>query len=428
MDLSNEEKNNLIRKLLLSRTRVLAKYGFLGLLLMHMKMALDESIETAATDAEYIYFSPKFLNELSDNELDFILMHEILHVVLKHCFRDGERNPELFNIACDIVINSIILQEHGFDLKAITLDKYGTSMHIAPNGKEGCNYTAEEVYEMLEKKMSKKGMKAKKGSGNNSKGSSSSSSDSNDESDSSGGTSNSKTIDDHSKWKEKSGETKDKEAEWDNRIYEAVKAIERQNEALGAGDMPAYIERLVTKLTTPQIDWRYVLNEFIQEEINDYTFLPPDYRYSGDFFLPSYSDKDDIVKDVLFMIDTSGSMTNEMIAYAFSEVYGAISMFDGKLSGKLGFFDYIVHNVVDFEDVSDIEKIKPMGGGGTSFESVFEYVDRMDEPPIMIIILTDGEAPYPKLDSSYNIPILWLINNDKITPPYGKVARIKIPK
>lgn len=427
MDLSKEEKNNLIRKLLFSRTRVLAKYGFLGLLLMHMKMALDESIETAATDAEYIYFSPKFLNELSDNELDFILMHEILHVVLKHCFRDGDRIPELFNIACDIVINSIILQEHGFDLKSITLDKYGTSMHIAPDGKEGCNYTAEEVYEMLEKKMSNKGMKGKNGSDNNSQGSSSSSNSSDSDGDT-GGTSNSKTIDDHSKWKEKSGETKDKEVEWDNRVYEAIKAIERQNEASGAGNMPAYMERIINKLTTPQIDWRYVLNEFIQEEINDYTFLPPDYRYSGDFFLPSYSDKDDIVKNVLFMIDTSGSMTNEMITYAFSEVYGAIAMFDGKLSGKLGFFDYVVHNVVDFNDVSDIVKIKPMGGGGTSFESVFEYVDRMDEPPVMIIILTDGQAPYPKLDSSYNIPILWLINNDLITPPYGKVARIKITK
>ena len=427
MDLSKEEKNNLIRKLLFSRTRVLAKYGFLGLLLMHMKMALDESIETAATDAEYIYFSPKFLNELSDNELDFILMHEILHVVLKHCFRDGDRIPELFNIACDIVINSIILQEHGFDLKSITLDKYGTSMHIAPDGKEGCNYTAEEVYEMLEKKMSNKGMKGKNGSDNNSQGSSSSSNSSNSDGDT-GGTSNSKTIDDHSKWKEKSGETKDKEVEWDNRVYEAIKAIERQNEASGAGNMPAYMERIINKLTTPQIDWRYVLNEFIQEEINDYTFLPPDYRYSGDFFLPSYSDKDDIVKNVLFMIDTSGSMTNEMITYSFSEVYGAISMFDGKLSGKLGFFDYVVHNVVDFNDVSDIVKIKPMGGGGTSFESVFEYVDKMNEPPVMIIILTDGQAPYPKLDSSYNIPILWLINNDLITPPYGKVARIKITK
>ena len=192
--------------------------------------------------------------------------------------------------------------------------------------------------------------------------------------------------------------------------------------------MPAYIERIINKLSTPQIDWRYVLNEFIQEEINDYTFLPPDYRYSGDFFLPSYSDKDDVVKNILFLIDTSGSMTDEMITYAFSEVYGAISLFDGKLSGKLGFFDYIVHNVIDFEDVSDISKIKPIGGGGTSFDAIFEYVDRMDEPPFMIIILTDGYAPFPNLNESFNIPVLWLINNDIVTPPFGKIARIKISK
>ena len=149
MELSNEKRNQLIKKLLFSRTRVLTNYGFLGLLLMHLKIVLDPSIETAATDAKYIYFNPEFLDLLSENELDFILMHEILHVVLKHCFRHDDRDDYLFNIACDIVVNSIILSEHKFDLNAITLKEYGTSMHLTPDGKEGCQFTAEEVYEMV---------------------------------------------------------------------------------------------------------------------------------------------------------------------------------------------------------------------------------------------------------------------------------------
>ena len=416
MGLSNEEKAILTKKLLLSRTRVLLKYGFLGLLLMHMKMGLDEGIETAATDAKYIYFSPKFLSELSDNELDFIMMHEILHVVLKHCFRDGKRDPELFNIACDIVINSIILKEHGLDLNSITLNKYGTSMHLTPTGVEGCDFTAEEVYEML----------IDYNNLNNGSGSVNSNSNKNNSSNNNSDVFNG-TIDDHSLWQDKKKDSKPLENEWDHRIYEAAKAIEKQIENSSAGSMPAYIERIIKKITAPQVDWRYILKSFISEEINDYTFLPPDYRYDDfGFFLPSYSDVDETVKNVLFMIDTSGSMTNKMLEYAFSEVYGAINMFDGKLSGYLGFFDYIVHDVIEFEEVSDITKIRPIGGGGTSFNGIFEYVETMDVEPVMIIILTDGYAPFPNLDASFNIPVLWLINNDIVTPPFGKVARIKI--
>ena len=429
MELSNDVKRKLTQKLLFSRTRVLAKYGFLGLLLMHLQIKLDTELETAATDAKYLYFNPTFLSELSDNELDFIMMHEILHVVLKHCFRGEKYDNQLFNIACDIVINSIILYEHQFNLKSITLEKYGTSMHLTPKGDEGYQYTAEEVYEMLIKEFSNQTKKGPNGSQSNSNSNSKSNSSSNEGNEDGVGDGYGDTIDDHSKWQKANGEKKETEAQWDQRIYDAVKAVSKQMENESYGNAPSYFERLVTKITNPQIDWRYVLNEFIQEEVNDYTFMPPDSRYSEfDFYLPSYSEKDDTVKNILFMIDTSGSINNEMINYAFSEVYGAMQMFDGKLSGKLGFFDYVVHDVTAFEDATDLSKIRPKGGGGTSFYAVFEYVDRMEELPCMLIILTDGYAPFPDLDNTYPVPVLWLINNDKVTPPFGKIARIKIEK
>lgn len=129
--------------------RILMKNGFYGLLLMHMGFALDSEIPTACTDGRKIYFCPKFINELSDGELDFVLMHEILHVALRHCLRTGDRDPQLFNIACDIVVNSNILLAEGMDINAVTIKKYGALMHKAPNGEEGNKYTAEEVYEML---------------------------------------------------------------------------------------------------------------------------------------------------------------------------------------------------------------------------------------------------------------------------------------
>ena len=109
MELSEEKIREYTKRLLKSRMRILCNHGFYGLLLMHIVFSLDEDIDTAATNGTKIMFSPGFLDEISDKELDFVLMHEILHIVLQHCVRGAKFESEQFNIACDIVVNSNIL-------------------------------------------------------------------------------------------------------------------------------------------------------------------------------------------------------------------------------------------------------------------------------------------------------------------------------
>ena len=144
------------------------------------------------------------------------------------------------------------------------------------------------------------------------------------------------------------------------------------------------------------------------------------------FFLPDFNEKDESVKDILFMIDTSGSMSSTQITECYGEIYGAIQQFGGKLQGKLGFFDAVVVEPIAFEDEEEFKIIRPRGGGGTSFDIIFDYVEKKtkDEPPVSIVILTDGYAPFPKESRTNGIPVLWIINNKDVTPPWGKVARI----
>ena len=149
MALSEKELRDRGRRLLLSRMRLLCAHSFYGLLLMHLKYSLDESCETAYTDGTRIAFNPRFMDALSDRELDFVMMHEILHVALQHCLRGREHDAEQFNIACDIVVNSNILKSCGMDPSAITLRQYGEAMNKAPDGTDGFLHTAEEVYAML---------------------------------------------------------------------------------------------------------------------------------------------------------------------------------------------------------------------------------------------------------------------------------------
>ncbi len=425
MALSDEKLRAYSRRLLLSRMRLLCSHGFYGLLLMHMIFSVDEAVETACTDGKRITFGTAFLEELSDAELDFVMMHEILHVVLQHCAREGERDPLLFNIACDIVVNSNIMLEAGMKPQAITLAKYGESMHIAPDGKEGHLYTAEQVYDMLLKKQEKKNASGS-GSGSGSR-SSSARGNANGTRTGSGETGG-ESWDDHSRWG--TAEDADTQREvWAKRFEDACSAIKIRDPSNSRGLLPAFAERLLGELRRAETDWRTVLNEFVQEEVADYSFSPPDRRFSDtDFFLPDFNGTVDVVRNILFMIDTSGSMSDKMIMAAYSEIKGAIDQFDGKLAGQLGFFDAVVIPPVPFENEEEFRVIRPKGGGGTDFGVIFSYVrqEMQDNPPASIVILTDGYAPFPEEREADGIPVLWLLNNESIEPPWGRVTRIKV--
>ena len=437
MVLSDEKKREYIKRLLLSRMRILCNNGFYGLLLMHMIYSIDENCETAATDGHRIFFGPDFLDELSDSELDFIMMHEILHVVLQHCLRQGDRDNERFNIACDIVANSNILLSEKMNLKAITLKKYGESVHLAPDGKEGYEYTAEQVYEMLpplpqnrkpKLKSAITGILGKSGSDDENYGDARGSALGRAKKEQTEHNKTAAVWDDHTRW----GMDEDDEIlrdVWVKRFEDACEAISIRDPSNQRGLFPLFAERLFKELKKPQTDWRMILNDFVQQEIVDYSFTPPDRRLDeSPFFLPDFNDKDDLVEDILFMIDTSGSMSDNMITAAYSEVKGAIDQFDGKLKGWLGFFDAAIVAPKPFTNEAEFKIIKPAGGGGTDFQIIFEYVQKhmQGKLPACIIILTDGYAPFPREKLAGGIPVLWLLNNKNVTPPWGKVARITV--
>ena len=427
MELSKEKQTMYMRRLLLARMSVLTQNGFFGLLLMHMKFALDENIRTAATDGERIFFDPKFLDEISDRELVFILMHEIMHVALRHTSRTGDRDNFLFNVACDIVINSNILQAAHMDPQSITLRKYGESMHLTPNKDEGYLYTAEEVYEMLlsggagrSRRMGKSIPGSGRGSGS-SKDNAGADGTAGDGSIPGGG-SGGGFQDDHSKWGTSDDEALD--ALWSSRIRDAAEACQARS-GNGRGTLPLGVERALKDLLEPKTDWRVLLNDFVQEEVTDYSLMPPDRRFSDSpFMLPDFNDTETLVKDILFMIDTSGSMSNEQITQAYSEIKGAIDQFGGNLEGWLGFFDASVVPPEPFADEDEFKVIRPKGGGGTDFGVIFDYVrqEMADKEIASIIILTDGLAPFPEESEAMGIPVLWMINNEYVKPPWGRLC------
>lgn len=437
MEISPEKQRYYVQRLLLSRTRLLVKNGFFGLLLMNVRFALDEEIKTAATDGEKIYFSPDFLESLDEKQLDFVLMHEVLHMALSHCIRGKELDRELYNIACDIVVNSTIFATVS-ELRGLTIEGYAP-MHLTPSGQEGTNYTSEEVYTMF-LSPAKSTSAGKNGSPSNGPSGGAGQSSSDRENDRKGSRSQRKgaqnaqeqqagRFDSHDRWQDEDEENaaqREQEDVWKKRIADAVEATLVRDPTNSCGNVPGFAMRIVKELKDPQTDWRTLLQDFLSEEKTDYSFSPPDRRQEGPFFLPDFNDADVTASDILFAIDTSGSMSDDMVTAAYSEVKGAIDQFNGRINGLLSFFDANMTEPKPFCSEADFLQIKPQGGGGTSYYPIFSWAKSYSDAHLLngIIILTDGYAPFPPEEVAV-APTIWIINNDNRTPEWGKIARIK---
>ncbi|MBR6604156.1 MAG: hypothetical protein IKK94_09085, partial [Clostridia bacterium] len=142
----DSKTKEIIKRLQNARLSIMVKHPFYAILLMNMRFAIDLSCETAYTDGKRIAFNPDFLNDLDDRELEFVLMHEVLHAALAHPFRhQADYEHEIFDMACDIVVNSNLLYSFGNDRRKITLKKYGEAIHKLPGGEDGYKYSAEEA-------------------------------------------------------------------------------------------------------------------------------------------------------------------------------------------------------------------------------------------------------------------------------------------
>ena len=409
--IEERDKKTTLRRMTDSRARLLKTYPFFGRLLMHLIPVVAEC-GTACTETRHICFDPAFAARLDDEAMDFVLMHEVMHCVLQHCTRGRELDHELYNIACDIVVNSNIMEATG--RRGILVD--GKSpMHLTPDGREGGDFTAEEVYDLLLKELERR-QESESGRGGSGRRKGRRQKGSSDP------FLQDTAFDDHSIWK-KVPQTGPLSGEWKKNLQEAAAAP-------GAGgSTPPALRRLAADLkNSSKINWRDALHSFIQicHDTYDYSFLPPDRRFTwSDFAFPSFAEQESEKTEKLwFLIDTSGSMSEKTINMVYSEIGYAIEQLKN-LSGMLSFFDTQVTEPIPFSSVQKLQVTEAPGGGGTSFRCMFDYMaEHMTKDlPTALIIMTDGYADFPPEEVTMEVPVLWVLTGTEEVP-WGKVVRI----
>jgi len=388
-------------RLITARIGLLLRHSFFGNLATRMTLInADEWCPTAATDGKNFYYNSRFIMMLKKKEVEFLVGHEVLHVVYDHMDRRGTRDPQLWNIADDYCVNA--------DLKKHKVGEFITTVPCLFDYKYE-NMAAEQVYDILYENAEIINVEDLINQLLD------------DHLDGDGEGAGSKDGEDSDQ--EGKGPVKMTQEEKDQLKQEIKEAIISAAQGVEAGNLPKGVERMIKDMTAPVMDW----NELIQSNVtsafsNDYSFMKPNRRgWHMDAILPGMTPGEEIEADIF--IDLSGSIGYEQGSAFLSEVGGMMSQFDGyKL--RVHCFDTAVYNSQEFsnENMEDIEKYDMYGGGGTDFDCIFKYLKEEGRVPKLLIVFTDG-YPFGSWGDADYCDTTWIIHGDpNPNPPFGTFA------
>jgi predicted metal-dependent peptidase len=392
---------NARERLVTARIGLLLRHSFFGNLATRMQLVnADEWCSTAATDGLKFYYNSRFIMMLKPKEVEFLVGHEVLHVVYDHIGRRGNRDPQLWNIADDYAVNA--------DLKR---HKVGEFIKTVP-----CLYevkydgkSAEEIYDDLYEKAEKINVE-----------------DLIDQ-----------MIDDHMEG-ENQGENDGEEIDGSGKVkgrpkmspeerervrQEVKQAIINAAQGAEAGSIPKGVERMIKQHTNPVMPWRELIQTNLTSAIRtDFSFMRPNRRgWHMDAIMPGMTPGEEI--DVVVSLDMSGSITDKQGQAFLGEIAGMMDAFDG-YKVHVFCFDTETYNPQDFtsENMDTIDSYQPVGGGGTDFDCIFQYLKDNAIEPKRLIVFTDGYPCGSWGDPDY-CDTTWIIHGDKDpNPPFGTFA------
>lgn len=339
---------------------------------------------TAYTDGWNVVYGDKFISKLTDNELAFLVLHENFHKLMRQLtvwtslFKTDATRA---NMAADYVVNLMIADLDPNETVASVIDSALLDAQYR-------NMSTKEVFEAL----------GKRGKGK-------------------GASDNPEPMDAHG-WGQEV--TPEEQRERDKMIEVAT----RQG-AILAGKLNGNLPRGVLEVLEPKVNWREALRDFVTSVTNGRdasTWRRPNRRHlhQGVYMPSMYSES---MGELIVAIDTSGSIRERELSEFASEL---VSICDTMAPSKLTllWWDATVCGVQEFEgDYTGLASaLIPVGGGGTSFRCVGEYIHGNNLMPECVIALTDGYVS--DWGAPLECPTLFAITSN-ITAPYGVTVRME---
>jgi predicted metal-dependent peptidase len=394
--LSPERKLQRVKISLLRNPKVALMSG----ILMVGKTFVDSKLPTARTNGKDEWYGEKFIADLKEKELAFVIMHEASHKMYRHLTtwrKLYEENHKLANMACDYVINLMLKDlDPTESFMAMPRDKSGKVLGLIDERFRGMN--AKQVFDILKQEYTECDCDDGDGEG----------------------------FDEHD-WdgarELTEDEKKDLEREIDQAIRQGIIADKKVN-----GDGAGGLARELGELVAPKVDWREQLREFVKSVCagkDNSSWRKVNRRFiGGGIYMPTLVSER--VHHIVPAIDTSGSIGGEELNEFLSELAGICEQVNPELIDLL-YWDGVVagHETYSGADASNIvSSTKPVGGGGTSPSCITAYLKEHKIEPDVAVVLTDG---YVGSDwgGDWPCPVLWcIVGGNTVVAPNGKTIHI----
>ena len=405
-----EMRVEVLDRIIVARIGLLLRHPFFGNMATRLRIQEgDDWLGTAAVDGRNLYFNTQFFNALSNKEIEFVIAHEILHCVFDHLGRREGRDPMIYNIAADYIVNNLLVRDRIGQIPKL-VDCFQDFKYE--------NWSSEDVYDDIFNKYDEEELKQL-----------------------------GELLDEHIDWEsegagegqgDKPGKEGDKPGKGRpsyskdelKKIRDEIKeSMINAAQSAGAGNTPAGVQRMIKEMTEPKMNWRQILRQQIQSTIkSDFSFSRPSRKgqMSG-AILPGMNFSNTI--DICISIDMSGSIGNAQAKDFLGEVKGIMDEFPD-YNIKIWCFDTKVYNEQDFtaDNGENLEDYEVMGGGGTDFDANWTYMKEHDINPKKFIMFTDGYPWNSWGDEDYcdTIFVIHSHHDKNLEAPFGQTAHYEL--
>ena len=447
-------------------TELLRKQPFFGSLVLRLPLRPDPTRETLATDGHEIRYSPRWVAETDSHLIETAMARVVMACALKHHTRRGDRDPERWQMASQLVTHALI-RDAGFTLP--------------PEAEAWDGLTVEQAYDRLQAEDGDSGDDGNPssdagaaGAGAAEAGQSPPDADDDDgqdddadghdadaqgedrdgegpaEDDQDGagqdddgndeggeGASDAPPSHDPSG----TGEVMDADARagdagesaqapvnvtaeeqaWDEAMHQAL------NIARAEGKVPGRAEETIQSAHTSTLDWRTLLRRYMTDAAShDYSWSVPNRRFiDSGLYLPSI--RSEGIDTIAFIIDTSSSLPTATLAEFWAELREVAAEIRPERVIVLQ-VDTMLQDVAEYAADDLPEEIAIKGRGGTDFRPGFQWLDEQGIRPGLCLYFTDMEcSDYP--DAEPGFPVAWVDYGDEASPwrhpaPWGEHIRI----
>ena len=375
--------SNLDDRIALAYSKMGLREPFIAAVMARVKREVSDTVPTAGTNGSWVRFNPTFCSALTDEQLFGVALHESLHIVFMHSWRREGRDPSLWNVANDALINQYIRERN-----------YQLPDGVVNIGWVTATMDSEAVYERLrqEQKQQQAGGGAKgQGSGKG-------------------------TPDFGAGGFDGTGDLEDAVDEAGRTDMEAsIQAAASMAKACGQGS--SIVDRVLGSVAKSDAPWYEVTRNMLTEKsAADYTYLRPSRRHiAAGLYLPSLHSED--LGGLIIGFDTSGSMGQKECDQVAAELRAIVDDVNPAFV-EVVYCDYSVTSVERFERDEPLD-LHPKGGGGTRFQPVFEHIAALGEPLAGVIYFSDLEGNLAECEEP-SCPVIWAdIGRSHPEVPFG---------